>query len=77
VNRLIHSAINHGIEVTMSGEDNPQRIKTLDDAWNAQGLRQPGTLSSWSSAPSHAGRMIVEEKLFYDQVSFLRQIGVL
>jgi ketosteroid isomerase-like protein len=25
-----------GIEVTMSGEDNLQHMKTLDDAWNAQ-----------------------------------------
>jgi hypothetical protein len=66
----------------MSGEDNLQRVKTLDDAWNAQGLdgkMHPPTGNTFELEFCPVARWkngeIVEEKLFYDQVSFLRQFG--
>ncbi len=79
----------------MSAEENLQRMKTLDDAWNGQNwevfrmrhaadarVHWPGqpdpprgrkfcTVAHWKNGE------IVEENLFYDQVGFLRQIGVL
>jgi len=48
----------------MSGEDNLQRMKTLDDSWNAQ---------DWDVFRKRHS----SDTVFYDQVGFLRQIGVL
>ena len=85
----------------MSGEDNLQLMKTLDDSWNAQdwevfrtrhaadtAVYWPGQPEPTRGREAHQAESeaffnrwqdgeIVEENLFYDQVGFLRQIGVL
>lgn len=76
----------------MSPQDNLDRMKTLDDGWNAQDWQTfrtrhtadtkvfwPGktfeldlcTVARWKDGE------IVEENLFYDQIAFMRQVGIL
>ena len=52
----------------MSVEQNMELMQTLDDAWNNQ---------DWETFNQRHADEIIEEKLFYDQVGLMKQIGVM